>query len=344
MTLSTATMVEVLAGERELLGTDLAAGRLGHRRLWPLVKFLRGLRAALRILLHRAREPVPLYLAANSRRGLWIDAAQLAAARLRGWPVAYHHHVYTYIAEPDRRMALVIRLIGDRGLHLVACERMADELSTRYGRALRTLTLPPLAVTGSGRRRTGCGSPLVLGFLSNLTLGKGLAAVIETLERALHAGLAATLVVAGPLRERAAARCLHDALERRPEAIVYRGPLYGTGKTDFFDAIDVFLFPSTTTNESWGIVLNESLAAGVPVITLDRACLAHLVGREAGRLVARPDEFVPAAIGYITAWAADEAAYARASEAALARAAELSADFEHASRRVFDELLAPTDD
>ena len=73
------------------------------------------------------------------------------------------------------------------------------------------------------------------------------------------------------------------------------GPVYGDDKAKFFAEIDVLLFPTQYKHESWGIVLNEALAAGVPVITNDRGCSSIVVGDRAGLVVPDPAQFVASA-------------------------------------------------
>ncbi len=128
--------------------------------------------------------------------------------------------------------------------------------------------------------------PMRLGHVGNLSLEKGLELVLQTLRELLKAGSQVRLRLAGPCFTAAAERLVNEALREFPDHIEYLGPVYRREKLDFFSAIDCFLFPSRS--ESWGIVLNEAMAAGVPVISSRHGCISTQVGEHAGLVIDDP--------------------------------------------------------
>ena len=88
----------------------------------------------------------------------------------------------------------------------------------------------------------------------------------------------------------------------------------------FFSDIDAFLFPTKYRHESWGIVLHEAMAAGVPVITYDRGCTRVVVGEHAGVVVDRDGEFASVAAVQIMRWMDHDDEYRAASKAAIEQA------------------------
>ena len=56
----------------------------------------------------------------------------LAAARIVQVPVVFHHHSSAYLVRHSRPMALVCRVISDRGVHLVLSEQMREQLTASY--------------------------------------------------------------------------------------------------------------------------------------------------------------------------------------------------------------------
>ena len=237
-----------------------------------------------------------LYLVANSQAGLYLTAALAFVAGRLGYSVYLHHHVYSYINNYDRRMARIDRWIGASGVHVVHCKKMVDDFRRRYRSRCSFAIVLPSAVTIDmslvGPMPQG---PLRLGMLSNLTMAKGVGDAIATFAALKNSGRQVTLSLAGPAYEQAAKRHIDLAVADHPGLVTRLGPVYGDDKAKFFAEIDVLLFPTQYKHESWGIVLNEALAAGVPVITNDRGCSSIVVGDRAGLVVPDPAQFVASA-------------------------------------------------
>ena len=58
----------------------------------------------------------------------------------------------------------------------------------------------------------------------------------------------------------------------------YRGALYGADKDAFFEAIDVFIFPTRYKNEAQPTVIFEAMSRGVPILSYERGCIKGQVG------------------------------------------------------------------
>jgi glycosyltransferase involved in cell wall biosynthesis len=192
---------------------------------------------------------------------------------------------------------------------------------------------PSIVVTDIGQPRLAPRVPLRLGLLSNLSAAKGLSDTLHTFASLADRNRDVTLTLAGPVPTRQSQRLIDEACTNYPRRVFAIGPVYGDDKLRFFADIDVFLFPTKT--ESWGLVLNESLAAGVPVITVDRGCTSMVVGPDAGLLVARDESFVEPAARQIEHWINDHEAYRRASHAAVSQARRLRDD----GQRMLDDFV-----
>lgn len=71
-------------------------------------------------------------------------------------------------------------------------------------------------------------------------------------------------------------------------SIVYAGRLSGNDVWDAYCAADVFILPSR--DEPWGLVVNEAMAAGLPVIVSDRVGCADDIVRESVTGLVAPAE------------------------------------------------------
>jgi glycosyltransferase involved in cell wall biosynthesis len=104
-----------------------------------------------------------------------------------------------------------------------------------------------------------------------LTVGR--LAVEKNVEAFLSLDLPGTKVVVGEGPARA-------ALERQYPEAVFLGARHGEGLAQIFSAADVFVFPSRT--DTFGLVLLEALASGVPVAAFPADALRDVIGLNAG--------------------------------------------------------------
>ena len=155
--------------------------------------------------------------------------------------------------------------------------------------------------------------------MSNITIHKGLDLVLETFARLIELGQEVSLVLAGPCPGKFEQQLIDQAIAKWPNLVEHRGPVYGEDKQRFFADIDVFLFPTRYKNESWGIVLSESLAAGCPVIASRRGCIPAIIQDGAGLIVPPEEDFVRAASQRIVQWLGDRPAYDEARRMASKR-------------------------
>jgi len=276
-----------------------------------------------------------LYVVANSKTGLYLTAVIAWLARRLGYTVYLHHHTYYYIDEYDWRMAWIDRTLGQHGVHVVHTPQMADDFRAVYPTQCQFAFIYPSVVAAPlGPARESIATPIRLGHLSNLQLGKGLDLVLDTFHVLRKSGQQARLVLAGTFLNQEARRVVEQAIETHGELIEYIGPVYDADKTRFFAHIDCFVFP--TRSESWGIVLHEAMAAGVPVITYDRGCTRTVVGDKAGLVIDRDADFATLAARQVEHWAHNPDEYRAASEAAIEQADHLQRE----GQRTLDEFVA----
>jgi glycosyltransferase involved in cell wall biosynthesis len=95
-----------------------------------------------------------------------------------------------------------------------------------------------------------------LGLPKPIFLSVGRVAVEKNLEAFLGLDLPGTKVIVGDGPQRA-------SLERRYKDAVFLGERFGEKLAEIYSAADVFVFPSKT--DTFGLVLLEALASGVPV-------------------------------------------------------------------------------
>ncbi len=340
MTLFTAQVVDALreAGPTTFLNGSPGTQRRGLRFRTRRVTWAIG--SISRLLAHGRVRNSRLYLAANSSRGGLLLTGLVAAVATRlGHSVYLHHHSYAYIDGYDWRMAWIDRAMRPGGVHVVHAQQMIDDFRSRYPTSCGFATVYPSVVSIElGQAKTAAGAPFRLGHLSNLMRAKGLDLVLETFDRLRSAGRDVRLQLAGPFHTPEAKTLVEQAIARHGDSIQYEGPLYGADKQQFFNRIDAFLFPSRS--ESWGIVLHEAMAAGVPVIASDRGCTRTAVGERAGLVVAGDGDYVSLAVPQIERWIDDGDLYAATSRAAIDQACYLHEEGRRTLALFVDEMFA----
>uniref|UniRef100_E6VM46 Glycosyl transferase group 1 n=1 Tax=Rhodopseudomonas palustris (strain DX-1) TaxID=652103 RepID=E6VM46_RHOPX len=146
--------------------------------------------------------------------------------------------------------SLLRRFHGASHAVMAATPALADELR---GRGFRNVVLWPRGVDGHlFHPREGAD----LGLPRPVFLSVGRVAVEKNLEAFLSLDLPGTKVVVGDGPARA-------ALERDFPNAVFLGARQGDALAEVYAAADVFVFPSKT--DTYGLVLLEALASGVPV-------------------------------------------------------------------------------
>jgi glycosyltransferase involved in cell wall biosynthesis len=217
---------------------------------------------------------------------------------------------------------------------------MQQDFLRQYNSKASFLLVPP-TIVAHGFTAAEASDPrdaFSLGFLSNLSMAKGLDDVIETFEQLAAQNRRVRLILAGPCAGEKERRLVDQACERWPDRVDYRGPVFGAAKAQFFADIDAFLFP--TRNESWGIVLCESLAAKRPVIARSRGCVPWIVHGDCGLVVEPSGDFVTAAVEQVSRWIDDPERHRLARVAAHQRSRELEIDAERQLPQFVEAILA----
>lgn len=173
----------------------------------------------------------------------------------------------TYV--PTRALQLQLTACGYRNVEVVA--RGVDTRlfsPTRRSRALRE-------AWGVGER------DLVVCFVSRLAPEKNLDLVVRAFEalRARRPDARMLWVGDGPARDALARTCPHH---------LFAGMRTGEDLATHYASADLFLFGSLT--ETWGNVLSEALASGLPVVSYAQAAASDLVEPEYNGLLAAPGD------------------------------------------------------
>lgn len=290
----------------------------------------------LAVLAAERRRSECAFFSCDAGSGMVYTALLTVVAALLGYRMHLQHHSYAYVDRRSRLLAMVVRLVRSRCVHLVSCPRMRADFLARYPQAsTRVVGVARTIEVAERAPRPVDGERLVLGFLGNVSVEKGVDLAIETVRAAERAGLPVELRVAGPV-DGPAARVLADAVADPSTSVTEVGPVYGTDRDRFLDGIDVFLFPSLYAHESFGLVAWEAMARGVPILAHRSGCLTTEAVGAAGLVVNRDADFAASALPMLERWWRGPGALARAGDAGRVVAARVL----ERSERDVEELCA----
>jgi glycosyltransferase involved in cell wall biosynthesis len=199
-----------------------------------------------------------------------------------------HHRNYSHIRNRSALMALLTRTHPERTLHVFLDPVMEAEFKSKYAADVQSLYVPNAATCDvkPAARAAGPQSGFTVGYLSNLTDDKGFDVVAEAfLQLAHNFGPQCHFLIAGrPIGDINAAR-LSNLRQILGERLDYRGEVSGQGKTDFFRACDVFVFPTRFSQEAQPNVLYEALAGGAAIVSTRWAGVPWVLQETVSRLI-----------------------------------------------------------
>lgn len=124
---------------------------------------------------------------------------------------------------------------------------------------------------------------IVMLYVGRLSPEKQIGTIIEAYQQMLSLGKNVLLVIVGDGPDDQRLKTLPGA-----ETVVFTGPLHGSILASTYASADVFVFASQV--ETFGNVVLEAMASGLPVVAYDYACAQQYVTRyHSGWLVAKGD-------------------------------------------------------
>lgn len=271
---------------------DISGGNaLGWRG--PLLKLVKSAQAWSSL-----RGSDVVYIAVKAGRGMWLTTATALLARFVRADIFLHHHSYAYVRERKSRMVALTCAAGPDARHIVLSPLMATDLTRVMPEISRPLVVGNAGLVDSKLLELPIkvgGGELVLGHLSNLSLDKGIAEVVDLACELQGARNRTRLIVAGPILDDESRFHLSRAAMRLGERFEYRGKLFGDDKLKFFSDITHFVFPSGYVHEAVPLVLYEAMAAGVVCIATPQGAITEQLEGSPG-IIARASTFVEDAL------------------------------------------------
>lgn len=234
------------------------------KTLWKLISF---------------RPNVAYYALTVSGAAFLRDVILVALLKAFGVPIVFHLHnkgvrrcqsrmghvLYRFVFRRSRVVLLSNRLYSD-------VEKFVDPAQVRICPNGMDVT-----VAKEGRPDEGSGSPKIL-FLSNLIEEKGVLVLLEACQLLKRRGVEFECQLVGGEGDITSERLNTRLVEMGiTSEVKYLGRKYGEEKMAVFHQSDIFVFPTFYRMETFGLVLLEAMAAGLPCVSTDEGGVPDLV-------------------------------------------------------------------
>lgn len=245
-------------------------------------------------------KPASIYMGLSGGAGQLIDLAFLIISKLTATPVFIHHHSFAYLNKKCS-IASLFFYFARKEHHIVLCEQMGTKLAGNYAIPVELIVhLSNAAFSDDvlARQIEYTKRQIQIGFLSNITETKGIFDYFDVLESLHKAGLQVQGRIAGPVD--VSIRNKFTQRLAQSNFICHLGAVYGQDKDEFYDSIDMLLFPTRYANEAEPVTIIEAFRAGVPVIAASRGCIDALVAHDGGIVVPSDADFLSVAVKEIS--------------------------------------------
>lgn len=255
-----------------------------------------------------------LYMSVSAGFGQIYEIFFALLAQTRGMKLFIHHHSYSYCRKYSLLTHLLIRAAGSDAIQIVLSKKMGQNLNFFY--QIRNFE-PVSNAVFCFRKNISCKkirkNLVKIGFLSNISAQKGIYDFINLTISLNKANLPIKAIIAGPF--------LNSSIEKKVlnyikgiGNIKYIGPKEGIEKENFFQQIDVLIFPTRYVNEAEPLVILEAMSYCVPTIAYGRGCIPELINNKSGRVIETNEDFVPIAFRQIKAWIDDSDTFTKTSK------------------------------
>ncbi len=306
-----AAMLELLRANASVAVFDRAP-RIGRRFSSGLRQLANPVRYAFWCLKNRNAQ---LYLGLSGGRGQLVDWAYVLIARVFRHRIVIHHHSFAYLNAPSLLARCVFSALGE-ATHVVLSRRMGVELARVYRlnpSNVRTVSNAAFAprIDTPARPTTDRAAPMRIGYLSAVSVEKGMVEFFQSLSGLTRCGIAYRASIAGAVDP--AAQSAFDELLASASHVQYTGPLYGEAKDEFYRQLDVFLFPTGYANEAEPLVVLEAMRSGALVIACGRGAIPEMLSNGGGVVLDR-ETFAGRAVECLRGLDADREALRQAQE------------------------------
>lgn len=310
--------------------------RQWYVRLRRVGKVFNAIKELIKELSYKTKNTV--YLSISGGYGQLYEILYILIARFFCSKIFLHHHSYAYLNKYSYLTKLLVLFSGQDAIHITLCQDMALKLKINYRNSINSLVLSNVVFIEKHKNTTPKNNLHYLGFLSNITEEKGIFEFIELLNKLQEKNISVKGLIAGGFQNSDIEEKVLTKIKLLTN-IEYVGAKYGQEKLDFFDKIDVLVFPTKYINEAEPLTIHEAIAKAVPVIAIERGCISCLVNEETGLLIKQKEDFITMAVDKIIEWQKTPSEFEQLSKNALAMFETQHQYYQNQSEKLYQALV-----
>ncbi len=223
-----------------------------------------------------------LYISLNAGLAIYLDVLVITLFGHKSTRTVIHHHSYMYVTK--RKIAIVLLLMVSRRntTHIFLCPDMERRFIELYRfKNFRAKTevisnhfaIPSIRTAIDLDKRSNT-PHLRIGYMGVVSKEKGFEDLLGLLRKLKTEKLQFNVRVAGSLGKKGP-KLMREFEKHFSAQGTYHGEIRDVAKQEFFDSIDLLVFPSRYAHEAQSIVILEALSNGVMVLATKRGCLSN---------------------------------------------------------------------
>ena len=209
-----------------------------------------------------------VYTVYESGHGIIYNKIIFFFTRMKGGRIILHHHTSEHTIAESKRFKSLIDKNSKNITHIFLSKSMEHDFFRNYGNASSIVinNSSLIKITTPLLHKNIC-EKITIGYISNITIEKGIANIYNIIAKLVENNVNFDFILAGPVTDEKSHDVIKKCASIAGEKFKYLGKVYGSSKDDFFESIDLLVFPSEYKYEAQPLVILEAISRGIPVLS-----------------------------------------------------------------------------
>jgi glycosyltransferase involved in cell wall biosynthesis len=265
--------------------------------IWKVTKAILFVLNFIKLFFYLITKKNTVYISLSGGNGLFFELGYVWLSQLFAQKILLHHHSFAYINENSHVMRFICKLAQKKGTHVLLSKTMANQFCSLYSLDKKSIFVQSNSVfMEQVEEPNNTLGVRTIGFLGNICTEKGIFRFLEIAGKLKSENIG--FLIAGPIIEPKIESAFKELISSGKN-IKYIGSVYGERKREFYQSLDLLLFPSNYINEAEPLTIYEALSFGIPVIAWERGSIGDMISSTTGLLVTSHKDFTEEAVFFI---------------------------------------------